>query len=178
VTARRCSKCAFRVNNRPLVPNLVLHPRVSGRPGYRDCSGWGGLPFQRCARDCETLNDNVGTMPLDWSCGALAEGLRCYKNEEFFLAHEHWEGIWLNCEEPEKTFLQALIQITAAFHHLQRKNFRGTASLLHAALRRLDSFPAAYGGIAVEALRESVRAWLQALDREGPSPQLPIPQLR
>ena len=117
-------------------------------------------------------------MPLDWSCGALAEGLRCYKNGEFFLAHEHWEGIWLKCDGEEKRFLQALIQMTAAFHHLQRKNFRGAESLLRAALRRLDSFPAAYGGIAVEDLRESLRAWLQALELEGAFPQLPLPQLR
>jgi uncharacterized protein len=55
---------------------------------------------------------------LDWSCGELAEGLRCYRAEEFFLAHEHWEGVWLKAQEPEKTFLQALIQTTAAFHHL------------------------------------------------------------
>jgi uncharacterized protein len=117
-------------------------------------------------------------MPFDWSCGPLGEGLRCYENAEFFLAHEHWEEIWLKCDEPEKTFLQALIQIAAAFHHLQRKNLRGTASLLRGALRRLDSYPAAYGGIAVESLRESVRDWLEALDREDPPPQLPIPQLR
>ena len=116
-------------------------------------------------------------MPLDFSCGALAEGLRCYKNEEFFRAHEHWEKIWLRSKEPEKTFLQALIQVTAAFHHLQQKNFRGAASLLREALRRLDSFPAAYGGIAVEALRESLRAWLPALDKEEASSQLPIPQI-
>ncbi|MFZ0336733.1 MAG: DUF309 domain-containing protein [Terracidiphilus sp.] len=117
-------------------------------------------------------------MRLDWSCGALAEGLRCYKSEEFFLAHEHWESVWLRCEEPDKTFLQALIQITAAFHHLQRENFIGTASLLRAALRRLDPFPAAYGGIEVGDLRASVRAWLEALDREDASPQLPIPHIR
>jgi predicted metal-dependent hydrolase len=117
-------------------------------------------------------------MPLDWSCGALWEGLRCYKNEEFFLAHEHWEGIWLACEGEEKRFLQALIQIAAAFHHLQRENFRGAESLLRAALRRLDSFPAAYGGIAVNDLRQNLRTWLLALEREGKSPQLPIPQLR
>jgi predicted metal-dependent hydrolase len=107
-----------------------------------------------------------GTMVLDWSGGTLAEGLRCYRNEEFFLAHEHWEGIWLQCEEPEKTFLQALIQVTAAFHHLQRNNAIGSASLLRGALRRLDPFPAAYGGIAVESLRENIRAWLLALDGE------------
>ena len=116
-------------------------------------------------------------MALDWSCGGLAEGLRCYRDGEFFLAHEHWEGVWLKCEEPEKTFLQALIQITAAFHHLQRKNLKGAASLLRASLRRLDSFPSAYGGIEVEAVRESGREWLWALDRGEPSPELPMPRI-
>ncbi len=124
------------------------------------------------------LNDNEGTMPLDWTDGALAEGLRCYRNEEFFLAHEHWESIWLNCDEPEKTFLQALIQIAAAFHHLQRNNRIGAASLLRAALRRLEPFPAAYGGVEVEALRESIRAWLGMLDGEGPGREIPYPQIR
>jgi predicted metal-dependent hydrolase len=116
-------------------------------------------------------------MPLDWSCGALAEGLRCYKSGEFFFAHEHWESVWLKCEEPEKTFLQALIQITAAFHHLQRKNFIGAASLLRAALRRLEAFPAAYGGIEVEDLRASARAWVLALECEDQSLQLPFPPI-
>jgi uncharacterized protein len=117
-------------------------------------------------------------MPLDWSSGALAEGLHCYNTREYFLAHEHWESVWLKCEEPEKTFLQALIQITAAFHHLERKNFKGAASLLRGALRRLDSFPAIYGGVEVGAVRESVREWLTMLEREDPSPQIPIPQIR
>jgi predicted metal-dependent hydrolase len=115
---------------------------------------------------------------LDWNCRALAEGLQCYESGEFFLAHEHWEVVWLKCEEPEKTFLQALIQITAAFHHLQRKNLRGTASLLRAALRRLDAFPAAFAGIAVEELRANVRAWLLALEREDVSLRPPIPHIR
>ena len=106
-------------------------------------------------------------MALDWSSGALAEGLRCYRNQEFFLAHEHWECIWLSCEEPEKTFLQSLIQVSAAFHHLQRNNVRGAKSLLTRALRRLDVFPAVYGGIAAEAVREGVRAWLTALDQDA-----------
>lgn len=121
--------------------------------------------------------ENESGMSLNWSSGALAEGLRCYRNEEFFLAHEHWEGIWLNCEEPEKTFLQALIQITAAFHHMQRGNQVGTASLLRAALRRLDSYPSQYGGLAVEALRESVRTCLEALAIGGESANLRFPEI-
>jgi hypothetical protein len=54
----------------------------------------------------------------------------------------------------------------------------GTASLLRAALGRLDAFPAAHGGIEVEDLRTSVRAWLLALDREDPSLRPPVPQIR
>jgi uncharacterized protein len=123
--------------------------------------------------------DNEETMLFEWTCGALAEGLRCYRNQEFFSAHEHWEAEWLKCSEPEKTFLQALIQITAAFHHLQRNNFAGTASLLRAALRRLENFPAEFQGVAVEHLRNSIRTWLEALESGAvPPTPLPFPQIR
>ena len=117
-------------------------------------------------------------MPRDWTTGALAQGLRSYQKQEFFIAHEHWESIWLISEEPDKAFLQALIQITAAFHHLQKKNPIGAASLLKAALRRLDSFPAVYAGIEVETLQKSMRGWLQLLARQDPSPHPPFPQIR
>lgn len=122
------------------------------------------------------MHDNE-TMPFDWSCGGLAEGLRCYHSEEFFEAHEHWEGVWLQSAEPEKTFLQALIQITAAFHHFRRKNHAGTASLLKAALRKLDRYPAEYDDISVEALRTHVRAWVQALSTGDATPRLPFPRV-
>jgi predicted metal-dependent hydrolase len=117
-------------------------------------------------------------MPLDWNSGGLAEGLHCYESGEYFEAHEHWEGVWLNCDEPEKTFLQALIQITAAFHHYQRKNFRGTASLLRAALRKLEAFPSDYGGIDVEGVRASVRECLRALDSGEQLMEMRVPRIR
>ncbi len=117
-------------------------------------------------------------MALDWSGGALAEGLRCYRSEEFFEAHEHWEITWLECAEPEKTFLQSLIQVSAAFHHLCRQNLAGAVSLLSRALRRLENYPDAYGGIDVVALRASIRAWLEALGAGNPAPVLPFPVIR
>jgi|ERR1700722_501117 predicted metal-dependent hydrolase len=117
-------------------------------------------------------------MEFDWTKGALADGLHCYRNQEFFEAHEYWEGEWLKCSEPEKKFLQALIQITAAFHHLQRSNFAGTRSLLRASLRRLDGFPAHYKGVGVEELRESMRMWLNALQLSDEPPQIHFPFIR
>lgn len=116
-------------------------------------------------------------MPLDWTHGELAKGLRCYSDGEFFEAHEHWESIWLRSAEPEKRFLQALIQITAAFHHLRRGNTAGAGSLLKAALNKLDQYPTAYGGVAVEELRQSLRAWEQALRQDGVPPLPPIPRI-
>jgi hypothetical protein len=116
-------------------------------------------------------------MLFDWTCGPLAEGLACYRNEEFFLAHEHWEGVWLQTDEPEKTFLQSLIQVAAAFHHLQRGNRIGAISLLKRALRRLDRFSDECCGVAVAPLRESIRAWLQALESDPAQSRPPYPQV-
>jgi uncharacterized protein len=103
-------------------------------------------------------------MRFDWTEGPLAEGLRLYRAERFFDAHELWERVWLNSPEPEKTFLQGLIQVTAAFHHMQRNNSLGTELLLKAALRRLDAYPADFGGISVKLLCDDIRERLQMLE--------------
>jgi uncharacterized protein len=113
---------------------------------------------------------------LDWRSGALAEGLGCYRRAEFFEAHEYWEGVWLQLEEQEKSFLQAVIQTTAAFHHFQTGNRIGAASLLSRALRRMDACPVCFGGIEVERLREEIRKWVVALESGMPVPEA-VPEI-
>jgi predicted metal-dependent hydrolase len=103
---------------------------------------------------------------FDWNSGALAEGLQCYREGRFFDAHEHWECVWLTLNGQEKRFLQALIQITAAFHHLQRGNRAGTASLLRRAHIRFSHCPAVFAGIEVAPLRVEVSAWIQRIENE------------
>lgn len=103
-------------------------------------------------------------MSLDWSSGGLAAGLGCYCNEEFFEAHEHWEDVWNQLVDPEKSFLQGLIQVTVAMHHYQHANLAGALSLLERALRRFERRPESFGGIDVATLRADVRAWHQALE--------------
>jgi uncharacterized protein len=116
-------------------------------------------------------------MLFDWTQGELAEGLRCYRSQQFWHAHEHWESVWLRLQGEEKTFLQALIQTTAAFHHLQRKNDAGATSLMQGALRRLDPLPPKFGGIDVDGLRQDLRAWLVALDQPDAGAALPFPKI-
>jgi hypothetical protein len=51
--------------------------------------------LQQCqnveARACNKL----ALMTLDWTQGELTEGLRYYRSQKFFAAHEHWESVWL-----------------------------------------------------------------------------------
>ena len=132
------------------------------------------LPVRSCSGHRTKI---VTAAALDWSTGSLAEGLRCYQNRQFFEAHEHWESVWLKSTAPDKTFLQGLIQMTAAFHHFQRGNPEGTASLLRQALRKLEGFADVPGTIMVEPLRAEIREWLDALDRSE-APDLNFPEIR
>ncbi len=111
-------------------------------------------------------------MEFDWTKGALAEGLRRYDAGEFFTAHEAWETVWLEAKEPDRTFLQGLIQVTAAFHHLRCNNPLGTERLLHAALRRLELYPACFGGISVATLCSDIRERIHSLHAGEPTPKL------
>ena len=114
-------------------------------------------------------------MTYDWDEGELAAGLRCYREREFFTAHEHWEKVWLSSAEPEKTILQAVIQVAAACHHLQNGNVRGCISLLNSALRRMKDQPSPCAGIAVASLREDVSQWLGRLEGKSVAEELESP---
>ena len=92
------------------------------------------------------------------------KGLEAFNSAHFYDAHEHWEEVWLETPNPDKKFLQGLIQVAAAFHHYSRANLPGTRNLLQAGLLKLNSFPEVHGGLEIEALREAVREWLAALD--------------
>jgi predicted metal-dependent hydrolase len=90
-------------------------------------------------------------------------GIEQFNNRHFFEAHETWEEIWLATPEPDKAYLQGIIQIAAAFHHYGRGNAKGTRSLLEAGLRRLERCSAGHFGISMEALRKAAREWATAL---------------
>lgn len=94
------------------------------------------------------------------------QGIDQFNSGQFFEAHESWEEIWLAAPEPEKTFLQGIIQVSAAFHHYRRDNRAGAESLLGEGLRKLDRFPSMHRGLKIAELREFVRYWLVALERD------------
>src|SRR5215210_9303790 len=78
---------------------------------------------------------------------SLLEGIALFNAQRFWHAHEAWERIWLTAEGSDKTFLQGLIQLAAAYHHVQRGTYRGGVRLFDAALEKLSGFPEGYLGV-------------------------------
>jgi hypothetical protein len=71
---------------------------------------------------------------------SLAEGIALFNDQKFWHAHEAWERLWLAANGDEKRFLQGLIQLAAAYHHVQRGTFRGGVRLFDAALSKLAPY--------------------------------------
>lgn len=94
------------------------------------------------------------------------EGVDRFNTRRFWDAHESWETIWLAAESDVEQFLQGLIQLAAAYHHIQRGTLRGAPRLFDAALRRLGAFPPLFGMIdrgPAEEVARAHREWVAGL---------------
>ena len=109
---------------------------------------------------CSAQRSTAISEPITSNRQKFRDGVILFNSGEFFKAHEVWEEIWLAAPEPDKTFLQGLIQLAAAFHHYSRGNREGGHSLAETALAKLDKFSGNYWGINLAALRAATRDWL------------------
>ncbi len=102
------------------------------------------------------------------------EGIHHFNARRFWEAHEAWETIWLEAESDLDQYLQGLIQMAAAYHHVQRRTYRGAPRLFAAALKRLEAFPLICCGVdrtKVESAARRHRAWLE---ETAAAPQEPL----
>ncbi|MGZ8710372.1 MAG: DUF309 domain-containing protein [Thermoanaerobaculia bacterium] len=114
----------------------------------------------------------------------LARGFEHFNALEFWEAHEAWEEVWLASESETEQFLQGLIQLAAAYHHMRRGTLRGGVRLFEAALRRLSNFEQGYCGIDrrdAEVAARMHREWAASVIARGANESLPdtdYPKLR
>src|SRR5258707_11942703 len=101
----------------------------------------------------ETPGDSATARP-DYASHFL-EGLDRFNARRFWDAHEAWETIWLVAESDVEQFLQGMIQLAAAYHHVKRGTYRGAVRLFDAALRRLAPYPRRWSGIDRTAAEEA-----------------------
>jgi hypothetical protein len=98
--------------------------------------------------------------------GPFRAGIDHFNATEFWDAHEDWETIWRESESEVRLFLQGLIQLAAAYHHVQRGTWPGGLRLFDAALAKLEPFPLHWCGIdrtPLEAAARRHRQWVQEI---------------
>lgn len=83
----------------------------------------------------------------------LADGVELFNAGHFFDAHEAWEDVWRESSEPERRWLQGLVQTTVALHHESTGNRTGAASVLDRAIANLETCPETLQGIDVRQLK-------------------------
>jgi uncharacterized protein len=103
-------------------------------------------------------------------------GIVMFNRGEFYDAHEALEDVWRVSVDPEKKFLQALIQTAVALHHHSTGNVVGCKSLMARALRNFSGYPEGFCGVELESLRAALAQWQRALGEGSELP--PFPRVR
>jgi uncharacterized protein len=98
----------------------------------------------------------------------LQHGIDLYNSGRHWKAHEAWEAVWMHAPEDERLFYQGLIQITAAFVHVQRDEYPGSVSLLGHGIAKLESYPDVFKDVELAALLSGARSAQERIAALGP----------
>ena len=80
------------------------------------------------------------------------EGVRQFKNMDYFEAHEVWEDLWSDYYNEDRKFIQGLIQLSVSFVHLGNGNMIGAKNLLRKAKEKFQLYKGVHRGINVKIL--------------------------
>lgn len=94
---------------------------------------------------------------------AVVRGVAQFNRGLYFECHETLEDVWRDLRGRSRDFFQALIQVSVAFHHLERGNRVGAIRTFARALGRLEPYPAQYFGFDVAGERIRVQELLSSL---------------
>ena len=106
------------------------------------------------------------------------EGIELFNRGRFFDCHEALEEVWLEFSGGRKKFLQGLIQLTVAFHHLRNGNRVGAGRLLAAAIEKLALDSPERALIDVNALLAAVRPLREHITAGESAEKASLPQIR
>jgi uncharacterized protein len=96
------------------------------------------------------------------------QGVREFQQGQFYECHDTLEALWIEAQEPNKTFFQGILQISVACYHLGNQNWRGAVILLGEGMRRLSPYQPDYGEIDINHLLDTSGELLSRLQTTGP----------
>ena len=101
---------------------------------------------------------------IEW----MAKGREAWNAGEFYEAHEFWEEVWNVIDEPERLWVQGLIQVATGLHKLAAGREDVAATLFAKALVKLDgplAAPDVLDGVDVLSARDGARRLLANIRR-------------
>ncbi len=91
-----------------------------------------------------------------------------FNETHFFEAHEVLEDLWMESQEPLKSFYKGLIQVAVAFAHWKRMNHRGANQVGKRGMSILRNFLPRYENIQVAELIRDCEEFLSKPGMEFP----------
>jgi predicted metal-dependent hydrolase len=99
----------------------------------------------------------------------LEDGRRAFNLGEFYESHEFWEDVWNEIDDPERTWVQGMIQVATGLHKLQRERPDVCRTLLQKALTKLADVPPALFGYDLARLCADARRVYHAVEQGQPA---------
>ena len=84
-------------------------------------------------------------------------GLEEYHKEDYFDAHEYWEGLWSDYYFDDRKFIQGLIQLSVSFFHLKNDNLIGAKGLMRKSIEKFDGYNGLQRNIDIDHLKEQMK---------------------
>lgn len=109
----------------------------------------------------ELISDGQGggiVMPLPYP-PKFVSGVSLYRKGFYWHAHEAWEEVWREADEPYRSFLKGLIQTAAALIQCDRGKWKGALNLIGRVQRYLSRCPPKLWGVDVVNLLAQVRTF-------------------
>lgn len=101
----------------------------------------------------------------------LDAGAADFDARRFFDAHERWEEVWDEADDPERRWIQGMIQVATGLHKLAAGRPDVCHTLLGKAAAKLADAPEAWEGFQVARLGREASALRAAIERgERPDP--------
>ena len=95
----------------------------------------------------------------------LDAGAKAFDERRFFDAHEEWEEAWDEADDPERRWLQGMIQVATGLHKLAAGRPDVCHTLLDKATAKLADAPEAWEGFQLGRLARDAAALKEAIAR-------------
>ncbi len=93
----------------------------------------------------------------------FCSGIENFNDGQYYLAHDLFEDLWHDTQEPERRWIHGLVQISVAMYHKLNGNINGAILLLAEGIGRLSSSLSTPAGLNDELLLKVCRRQLELL---------------